>query len=251
MKLNNNTECKVYSYKLVKHQCMSVAFSVLKNENENFFFFSRITSRPHLWPRPTYCSCWTFKGRCPSRQELEDDQVGGISFVYNSDALHWWDGISTLLANNHGVFFAHPRAAWEARLASFVIKLPAAWATTTLILVWLFLADLFAGRRPLCWCWSFSLATGNLSFVQWSCRLLLKVLHIHLHCVFHEFWHVLCTKPPLHMFQRQLFSNPKDELRPGIFFWKEDGPETWCSTQYGQQRCWDPRCKRAPSAIIW
>ena len=37
MKLNNNTECKVYSYKLVKHQCMSVAFSVLKNENENEF----------------------------------------------------------------------------------------------------------------------------------------------------------------------------------------------------------------------
>ena len=37
MKLNNNTECKVYSYKPVKHQCMSAAFSVLKNENENFF----------------------------------------------------------------------------------------------------------------------------------------------------------------------------------------------------------------------
>ena len=37
MKLNNNTECKVYNYKLVKHQCMSVAFSVLKNENENCF----------------------------------------------------------------------------------------------------------------------------------------------------------------------------------------------------------------------
>ena len=37
MKLNNNTECKIYNYKLVKHQCMSVTFSVLKNENENFF----------------------------------------------------------------------------------------------------------------------------------------------------------------------------------------------------------------------
>ena len=44
---------------------------------------------------------------------------------------------------------------------------------------------------------------------------------MHLHCVFQEFWHVLCTKPPLHMFQRQLFSNPKNELRPGIFFGKE------------------------------
>ena len=44
---------------------------------------------------------------------------------------------------------------------------------------------------------------------------------MHLHCVFQEFWHVLCTEPPLHMFQRRLFSNPKDELRPGIFFGKE------------------------------
>ena len=68
---------------MVKYQCLSVATSLQKTEN----FFSLGSLAILICDQEPFVAA-AEHSKEDVRQKLEDDQVGGVSFVYNSDALH-------------------------------------------------------------------------------------------------------------------------------------------------------------------